>query len=224
MKIAFAILLASIAILAGCGKKNVKAARRPGTTRPAAKPVKIGDTETGMASWYGHPYHGRQAANGEIYDMEKLTAAHRTMPFNTWVRVENLANHKTVEVRITDRGPFARGRVIDLSHSGAQAIDMIGPGTANVRIVVIRAPANAETALFGVQVGLFRDRANADRLQQQLQTRYGKARIVERNGDASMWRVVVGEEASPESGEALARRIRGDISVPEAFVVRIDPH
>ncbi len=88
----------------------------------------MGSTEIGIASWYGHPYHGRQAANGEIYDMEKLTAAHRTLPFDTWVRVENISNGKTVEVRITDRGPFVGDRIIDLSHAAAREIEMIGPG------------------------------------------------------------------------------------------------
>ena len=73
-----------------------------------AKPPKIGSSETGVASWYGHPYHGRRAANGEIYDMEKMTAAHRTDPFNTWVRVKNLSNDRTVDVRIQDRGPSSK--------------------------------------------------------------------------------------------------------------------
>ena len=99
----------------GCGKK-VK----------TAKPPKVGSGETGIASWYGHPYHGRRAANGEIYDMEKLTAAHRTYPFDTWVRVRNLSNDRTVDVRIQDRGPFVRGRIIDLSHAAAREIDLLG--------------------------------------------------------------------------------------------------
>src|SRR2546423_4389679 len=102
----------------------------------APKPPTIGATEKGDASWYGHPYHGRRAANGEIYDMEKMTAAHRTLPFNTWVRVKNLSNEKTVDVRINGRGPFVGGRIIDLSHAAAQAIDLIGPGTARVNVVI----------------------------------------------------------------------------------------
>src|ERR1700704_5062003 len=114
-------------VLSGCaGKKRVKA--------PTA--ARLGSTETGVASWYGHPYHGRRAANGEIYDMEKMTAAHRTLPFGTWVRVKNLANNRTVEVRITDRGPFVGGRIVDLSHAAAATIEMIGPGTAKVKLTV----------------------------------------------------------------------------------------
>ena len=116
------IVLAALAALAGCGRKrrNSSVPPPPPRSRPAAIPVEIGHTENGVASWYGNPYHGRQAANGEIYDMEKMTAAHRTMPFNTWVRVHDLDNGKTTEVRITDRGPFVGGRIIDLSHAAAR--------------------------------------------------------------------------------------------------------
>src|SRR5260370_2428914 len=116
--------------------------------------------ETGVASWYGYPCQGRAAADGEIYRMEKLTAAHRTLPFNTWVRVVNLTNDKAVEVRIIDRGPFIDGRIIDLSHAAARAIEMVGPGTAPVRIEVLFSPAAAPD-IFAVQVGAFQDRGNA---------------------------------------------------------------
>jgi rare lipoprotein A len=138
------------------------------------------------------------------------------------VRVENLNNGKTVDLRITDRGPFIDGRIIDISHAAAQQIEMIGPGVANVRVVIIAAPAVVEAAVFAVQVGLFRNRDNADRLQQQMKERYGAARVVEREGTVPNWRVLAGEENTPESAEALAVRIRSDISVPEAFVVRVD--
>jgi rare lipoprotein A len=102
--------------------------------------VKRGYTEDGIASWYGHPYHGRKTANGETYDMDKQTAAHKTLPFGVWVEVRNKRNSKTVEVRINDRGPFIGGRIIDLSREAARKIDMIGPGTSPVRIKVIRTP------------------------------------------------------------------------------------
>src|SRR5213080_1432196 len=100
------VLALGAVILCGCThKKHVR------VTPPPPRSVKVGDTEAGVASWYGHPYHGRQAANGEIYDMEKLTAAHRTLPFHTWVRVQNLDNSKSVDVEIIDRGPFIDGRI-----------------------------------------------------------------------------------------------------------------
>ncbi len=112
------------------------------------KPVRaitpsIGVRQTGMASWYGHPYHGRATASGEIYDMERDTAAHNKFAFGTWVRVDNLDNGKRTEVRINDRGPFKRGRIVDLSHAAARKIDMLGPGTAKVRLTVIAAPSPA---------------------------------------------------------------------------------
>ena len=107
----------------------------------AARPVSIGHAGTGIASWYGDPYHGRKTASSEVYDMNRLTAAHRTLPFGTWVEVTNLTNAKRVSVRITDRGPFVHGRIIDLSRAAAKQIDMIGPGTVRVRLKVVRAPA-----------------------------------------------------------------------------------
>jgi rare lipoprotein A len=177
-----------------------------------------------MASWYGHPYHGRPAADGEIYDMETMVAAHRTLPFQTWVRVRNLANDKTVDVRIIDRGPFVGGRIIDLSHAAAQQIALTGPGVAQVEVTIISAPANPEPALFAVQVGAFRERANADRAQQTLLTAYGAAKIVERAGSPAPWRVLAGRETSQASADALAQRIRAEQKeMTEAFVVRLDP-
>ncbi len=207
-------------LAAACGKKKVKTTNRS-APRPAGQAV-VGSIEKGVASWYGHPYHGRQAADGEIYDMETLVAAHRTLPFNTWVRVTNLNNSKNVEVRIIDRGPFVGGRIIDLSHAAAQAVDMIGTGIAQVRVEVIAAPQNPEPAIFGVQVGAFANRANADRMMNDMQTRYGAAKVVSRQGSGTSWRVVVGRENSPEDAEILAVRIRSAEKLPQSFVVRVD--
>src|ERR1039458_5952843 len=208
LRLSLAITLVAI-LLAGCAHKK-HARRPPPPPAPSAAP-KLGHTETGGASWYGHPYHGRRAANGEIYDMEKLTAAHRTLPFDTWLRVVDLDNSKTVEVRITDRGPFVEGRIIDLSHAAARAIDMIGPGIARVRIEVIRTPESAPPAVFAVQVGAFRDRANAERLRAEMQSRYGSARLVERADSPDLWRVVAGSEATEEGANGLAERIRKEL-------------
>ncbi|MCC6540008.1 MAG: septal ring lytic transglycosylase RlpA family protein [Bryobacterales bacterium] len=110
---------------------------------PRAITPKIGTREKGIASWYGHPYHGRATASGEIYNMEHATAAHRRYAFGTWVRVDNLDNGKRAEVRINDRGPFVKGRIIDLSRASARQIDMLRPGTARVRLTVIAPPARS---------------------------------------------------------------------------------
>ncbi len=200
--------------LAGCRHKHYRVV--------PAVPVAPGYTETGIASWYGHPYHGRPAADGEIYDMEKMTAAHRTLPFNTWVRVENLNNAKTVELRIIDRGPFVSRRIIDVSHAAAQALDMIGPGTARVRMVVIRAPEPVTTGTFAVQVGAYTDRQSAETVRAQMAARYGPARIVLREGNPNVWRVLVGAETTEEGADGLAARIRDEIGEKNAFVVRLD--
>jgi len=211
------LLAAALAALAASGCGHKKRARLPA---PSVVP-RPGYSETGVASWYGHPYHGRPAANGEIYDMEKMTAAHRTLPFDTWLRVVNLTNEKSVEVRIIDRGPFARGRIIDLSHAAARAIDMIGPGIARVRLEVIRSPGIAAPARFAVQVGAFAQRSNADRLRAQMAARYGAARLVQRADN--LWHVLVGAESTEDGAAALAERIREDSSEKTAgFVVRID--
>jgi rare lipoprotein A len=210
-----------LAALSGCAHK--KHARHIPPPPPPAVAPSVGDTETGIASWYGKPYDGRAAADGEIYDMEKLTAAHRTLPFNTWVRVYDLDTNKTVEVRITDRGPFIDGRIIDLSHRAAREIEMIGPGTARVRVEIIRAPEGVSTGVFAVQVGVFRDRANAARLRSQMESLYGSARLVQRAEKPGFWFVLAGREVSEDAASALASRIRqNSVEKNGCFVVRID--
>jgi rare lipoprotein A len=204
-------MLAGLA-LAGCAKKH--------RTVAAPAPPRIIQGETGLASWYGHPYHGRPAANGEIYDMEKLTAAHRTLPFGTWVRVVNLNNGKTVDVRITDRGPFVENRIIDLSHAAAVAVELIGPGVARVRLDILSVPTTIEN-WYGAQAGAFQDADRAERLRALLERDFGPAHLVQRADSPSFWRVVVGRVPSEQAAAALAERVRQESGT--AFVVRLDP-
>lgn len=166
-----ALLLACLA-LGGCGKSSApKQIKLPPPINP-----RIGWSEVGVASWYGHPYHGRKTSNGETYDMNQMTAAHKRLPFGTWLRVENLSNGKRTFVRINDRGPFVGKRIIDLSRASAAEIQMMNPGTARVRLTVVRNPGrswrkarNEPTATarrkgqFDIQVGVFAEfeRANA---------------------------------------------------------------
>ena len=212
------VALILLVAFTGCGRKKPKV-----PAPPPAPPPPVGATERGAASWYGVPYHGRPAADGEIYDMEQLVAAHRTLPFQTVVRVRNLTNDKMVNVRIIDRGPFVGNRIIDLSHAAARAIDMIGPGVAQVELTILSEPAGAAAGKFAVQVGAFREKANADRMQQSMTRAYGSAKEVIRQSDPPMWRVLAGREPSPEAAEALALRIRREQNLPQAFVVRLDP-
>ena len=121
-------MLACVAVAAGTARRRAPAA-------PA--PVPGAYVEQGIASWYGVPFHGRRAANGEVYDMNQPTAAHRTLPFGSMVRVTNLDNGQQTEVRITDRGPFVEGRIIDLSFAAARSVDMVGAGIARVRLELL---------------------------------------------------------------------------------------
>lgn len=212
------IVIALTLLLSACAHQ--KRAAIPVPAPIATEPVY---TETGLASWYGHPYHGRPAANGEIYDMEQMVAAHRTLPFNTWVRVFDLDTNKSVDLRIIDRGPFVDGRVIDLSHAAALALDMVGPGTARVRVDVLRWPEIPEAAVFAVQVGLFRNRRNAERLRREMESRYGAARLILRMGDPDEWCVLVGSQTTENQAQTLAARIRQESGEKSAaFVVRVD--
>ncbi|MGH7278020.1 MAG: septal ring lytic transglycosylase RlpA family protein [Candidatus Rokuibacteriota bacterium] len=112
----------------------------PGITGNAPA-ERVGYEQTGRASWYGHPYHGRRTANGEIYDMHRLTAAHRTLPLGTRVRVTNLRNGRVVDVRVNDRGPYVDGRILDLSHAAASVLDAVRDGVVPVRLEVLELPA-----------------------------------------------------------------------------------
>ena len=122
--------------------------------------------EEGFASWYGGKFNGRLTASGEVYDMEQLTAAHKTLAFNTVVRVINLKNEKDVVVRINDRGPFVEGRIIDLSRAAAEVIDLVGLGIAYVRLEILE---NPDQELYCIQVGAFNNQRNAAILRNQLE-------------------------------------------------------
>jgi rare lipoprotein A len=174
-----------------------------------------------VASWYGEPFEGHRTSSGEIYNMHDFTAAHRTLPFGSVVRVTNLVNGKQIEVRINDRGPFVANRVIDLSLSAAQAIDMVGTGTAQVRLEVMGGP-NPAAGLFGVQVGAFLREENAERLKEQLASSYGVVSIVTYDSPTGMfYRVRVGRVTSEDAARELAERLQQNEQLT-TFVVRLD--
>jgi rare lipoprotein A len=206
------LLIVIVALSTSCARKK--------QVRVPLPPVP-GSVEQGIASWYGHPYHGRRAANGEIYDMEKLPAAHRTLPFGSWVEVENLTNGRKVQVRVTDRGPFVEGRIIDLSRGAARQIEMLGAGIVQVRLVVIEPPPGiASSEVYAVQVGAFQNQANAQRLAETLGKRYAHCHLVRRDSSSPAWRVLVGRESSLDAAGELARQLRQELG--SAFVVRLD--
>jgi rare lipoprotein A len=174
-------------------------------------PAPAGYTEEGNASWYGVPFHGRRASNGEVYDMYKLTAAHRTLPFETMVRVTNVNNGKSAVVRITDRGPFVDNRIIDLSLAAAREIESVGPGVVPVRVEVLSPGIDPASGFFTVQVGAFRDRDNAERLRDRLNLSYSPIFIQQyESPDGVFYRVRVGkisgQDAAQQFGEQLHDR------------------
>lgn len=132
--------------------------------------------ETGVASWYGEPFHGKLTANGEVYDMYAISAAHQELPFGTVVRVTNLDNDMSIDVRINDRGPFVKNRIIDLSYAAAVEIDMIGPGTAQVTLEILYLPDVPEclynrlpdVSHYRIQVGAFADEERAQATAERL--------------------------------------------------------
>ncbi len=209
-------------------KRDTEASPIPANNAPAAKhgktpaaPAPVGYTEEGNASWYGNPFHGRRASNGETYDMHKLTAAHRTLPFETMVRVTNLSNNKSTVVRITDRGPFVENRVIDLSMAAAREIESIGPGVVRVRLEVL-GNVDPTEGFFTVQVGAFRDRGNAERLRDRLSASYTPIYIQQYDApDGTFYRVRVGKI----SGESAAQDFAEQLRAKEGFspmVLRLD--
>jgi len=157
--------------------------------------------------------------------MYEMTAAHRTLPFNTMVRVHNLENGRDVTVRINDRGPFVEGRIIDLSYTSAQAMGM--PSTALVRLEILGSSTpgatSSEPGVFGVQVGAFKDRENAERLKGAIAPRYGPVVIQTFDrGDDVFYRVRVGREDSENGARALAEQLVQAGFALQTFVVRLD--
>ncbi len=231
-RIALLGLLAVLVLaVGGCSRRKVSAAPAPAG---GGLPPLSGEAETGLASWYGDPYHGRPTASGEVYDMNGYTAAHRTLPFNAWVRVTSLENNLFTTVRINDRGPFIEGRIIDLSRGAGQAINMIGSGTMLVRLEVVKLPETAAPAAtgsvagggpgtFSVQVGAFTVEENALRLQQELAEEFGEVFVERYSGpDGTYYRVRVGRLHSYDEAEDLAFNLRGHPGVTSALVVRLN--
>ena len=177
--------------------------------------------EEGTASWYGIPFHGRRAANGEIFDMNSLVAAHRTLPFGSILRVTNLNNGRDVQVRVIDRGPFVGDRILDLARAAAVSLDMIGTGTAPVRIELLSGP-NPAAGEFTVQVGAFTDRGNAERLRDRLLPHYQPIFIEAYDVPTGHFhRVLVGRVPSPDAAQQLAAQLKNSEGF-QTFVMRLD--
>lgn len=232
-----AVAVALVATGSGCG-----------LFRKGPKPLEPvpGASQIGVASWYGPGFNGRRTANGEIYDQYALTAAHRTLPHGTWVEVTNLTNDRTVRVRINDRGPYVDDRVIDLSYTAAQRIDMLRSGIAPVRVEVIAAdlvpevvpvaaaapppapapvpvaaapPVVASGGSYGVHVGVYADYERARREQRRLDGAAGPVRLALVDApEARFYQLRVGPFASRAAAERAAQRL-ADLGAPALVVV-----
>jgi rare lipoprotein A len=184
-----------------------------------AKPI---FTEVGVASWYGAPYHNRRGSNGEIYNMNAMTAAHLTLPLGSIVRVTNLKTGSSALVRITDRGPFVEGRVLDLSLAAAKKLDVWLPGTAKVRLDVLQAPAPLNVGgRWAIQIGAFRREKAAAELVDELSRRYHSAKVQSFSSPVGDWWVRV---RVPGDDRGRAQELARDTVTPEgtAFLVRLD--
>ncbi len=175
-----------------------------------------------MASWYGAPYHNRRGSNGELYDMHAMTAAHLTLPLGSIVRVTNLKTGHSALLRITDRGPFVPGRIIDLSLAAAKALDVYLPGTAKVRLEVLQAPAALDTGgRWAVQVGSFTGQKEAAELAAHLQKRYQTAKVIKFVSPVGDWWVRV-RVLDDDRQRAIALAHETETAEGSVFLVRLD--
>jgi rare lipoprotein A len=179
-------------------------------------------TETGKASWYGPPYHNRRGSNGEVYNMHAMTAAHRTLPLGSIVRVTNLKTEHSALVRITDRGPFIPGRVLDLSLAAARKLDVYQPGIAEVKVEVMEAPAPLDSGgKWAVQIGSFPDEGVAIKFADHLSRRYRTAKVLRFASPAGGWwiRIRVFDDDHDRAQQMVAETRTSEGAV---FLVRLD--
>lgn len=194
-----------------------------------------GFIEEGIASWYGADFHGKKTSNGEIYDMHAMTAAHKTLPLGVWVKVRNLKSGQEQILRVNDRGPFVAGRVIDLSYAGAQALGLVGPGTAPVRVealgfqaidsagrVSYQAPPRYDLGNFSIQIGAFSQPANAQKMAAEMERKHGFASVQTGVVNGTMFhRVRAGKYGSLAEAEK-ARLAFDGAGYRNCFVVSLD--
>ncbi len=200
------------------------------TTVPSPAPVpnsfgKPISTEIGLASWYGPPYAGRKGADGTVYDQNAMTAAHLTLPMGTMVRVTNLTNNESVVVKITDRGPFVRGRIIDLSLAAAKATGVYRAGVAKVKVEAFATPARVNADAGGrwcVQIGAFARESDAVKLKEDLLRRYTTAKVIEFPGPTGYWVRVNPKFPDKRNATEVADGIHPKDPAAEPYLIRMD--
>lgn len=178
-------------------------------------------TETGTASWYGAPYHNRKGSNGEVYNMHAMTAAHLTFPLGSIVRVTNLKTNHIALVRITDRGPFVEGRVLDLSYAAAKKLDVWQPGLAQVKLELMQAPEPLTGGRWAVQFGAFEDQKDATKLADHLSRRYQTAKVHKFVSPVGVWWVRV-RVLNDDRQRAEALMHETQVTQGAGYLVRLD--
>lgn len=218
------VVLAAISLLsAGCAGREAPAislaAPTPSRT-PAAVPVPgLIYRETGVAAWYGKELHGKKTASGEVFDQEGISAAHRTLPFNALVRVTNLDNLKSIKVRINDRGPFIKSRILELSYGAARELGFTEQGTA--RVTIETPEAVRDSAQYTVQAAAYTEEENAKTLKYRLSKKFEMVAIVPLETNiVRLFCVRVGSYASEERAEQIAGKLT--IEGLEPIVLRKD--
>lgn len=225
------LLIVLAAISAACAGKDVRVvsvepAPAPAAPAPASAaepaPTPAPDLiyrETGIAAWYGKEFHGKKTASGEMFDMNAFSAAHRTLPLGTSLRVTNLDNFKSITVKINDRGPLARNKVLALSYGAARELGFVSQGTARVRIETLEAVH--DPAVYTVQAANFTEEENAKLLKERLSKRFELVSIMTFETNlARYYRVRVGAYASEERAEQVAGKLM--IEGLEPVVLRKD--
>ena len=241
------IVLLALSFSACGGKKppstspdqpKLKASQRPYTVmgkRYEPLPTHVGFSQEGIASWYGPDFHGKKTSSGEVYDMHAMTAAHKTLPLGVYVKVRNKENGSEVVVKVNDRGPFVKNRVIDLSYTAAKKLGVDVKGTAPVRVEALgyrqkgkegedfyKEPETYDSGNYAVQVGSFRDVQNAQRLASEMKKLFGHAEIQPATvNDERFSRVLVGKYASLKEAEEAEKKF-AEHGYPGSFAVSLD--
>jgi rare lipoprotein A len=180
-------------------------------------------SEEGLATWYTAPYKGRKAANGQVFNDRAFTAAHRTLPMGSLITVTNLKTGQSAAMRITDRGPFVDGRIVDLTIASAKATGVYSTGTAQVRLDVYQTPKPIEMGgRWCVQIGAFKSEEKAEKLKNDLLRKYPNANVIEFPGQDSYWVRIRPQGDNREQAEFIARHLRPSEAEAEAFLTRLD--
>ena len=178
-------------------------------------------TEEGLASWYGPPYHNHVGANGQVFDQNVMTAAHRTLPMGSLIVVTNEKTGQSAIMRVTDRGPFVQGRMLDLSKASARATGVFLPGVAKVRVDVYETPRPMDTGgRWCVQIGAFEHERKAVKLREQLERSYETANVIDFSGPTGYWVRIRPQGDNRQQAESIARSLNP--AEGDAYLVRLD--